>query len=293
MLVTLLGSTDAYAQDGSVARESVTLHYRTVGTGRPLVLLSGGPGLEVEYMRRVAESVPASYQSVLLEQRGTGRSRVTLSQENMTVRHAVEDLEALRLHLKQERLLLVGHSWGGMLAMAYAAAHPERVDRMILISSGGPTTEFFSWFGDNIRTRLRAEDVELERYWTEAAKRGVDKQKAMYESLRAITPGYFFDRGKAMEYAAQTKSTDLNVEASELMFADLRKAYDLRPGLQKLDRPVLILHGHQDPIGDKTAEDIHRLIKGSVLKYFDKCGHFPWIEQPEEFRVAMEGFLKQ
>ena len=89
----------------------------------------------------------------------------------MTLRIAITDLEALRLHLQQERLFLVGHSWGGMLAIAYAAEHPDRVDRLVLIDSGGATLQSTTWFEDNIRARLRPEDVEAERYWTEAGKR--------------------------------------------------------------------------------------------------------------------------
>jgi proline iminopeptidase len=71
----------------------------------------------------------------------------------------------------------------------------------------------------------------------------------------------------------------------------MAKSYDLRAGLQQVDRPVLIIQGHQDPISDKTAEDIHSLIKSSTLKYIAKCGHFPWLEQPEEFRRIMVEFF--
>jgi proline iminopeptidase len=54
---------------------------------------------------------------------------------------------------------------------------------------------------------------------------------------------------------------------------------------------VLIVHGHQDPIGDKTAEDIHALVANSTLTYLNQCGHFPWLEQPDAFRKALAAFL--
>ena len=75
--------------------------------------------------------------------------------------------------------------------------------------------------------------------------------------------------------------------------AGVQLHYDVRPGLRKLDRPVLIVQGHQDPIGDKTAEDIHALIPRSTLTYINKAGHFPWIEQPEDFRRSIAMFLAQ
>jgi proline iminopeptidase len=291
LIAIFLLTPAAYAADGSFTRNGIELHYRTTGTGSPAILLSGGPGLEVAYMTAVGDFLPNSYERVLYEQRGTGRSKVSLTPETMTLQEVVADLEALRVHLKQERLFLVGHSWGGMLAMAYAAAHPDRVDRMILIGPGGPTLEFVQWFRDNIRMRLRPEDLEAERYWDESVKRGVDKDKAALESLRAISPGYFFDRSKGLAFGALITDGDMHVQVNELLFADLAKQYDSLPGLRRLDRPVLIVQGHQDPIGDKTAEDIHDAIKSSALTYINQAGHFPWIEQPEEFRKAIEGFL--
>ena len=284
----------ALAQDGSFVSAGVQLYYRSAGAGVPAVLLSGGPGFEVDYMTPVGDFLPADYRRVFLEQRGTGRSRpATLAPESLTLQTVVADLEALRQHLKQDRLFLVGHSWGGMLAMAYAAAYPDHVDRLILIGSGGPTLEFGQWFDDNIRARLRPEDLEARSYWQEAAKRGVDRDKAALEEVRAITPGYFFDRTKALAFAAQLKDGVLHQDVSSLLFADLAKHYDVRQGLKKLDRPVLIVQGHQDPIGDKTAEDIHALIPRSTLSYINKAGHFTWLEQPEEFRRSIAMFLAQ
>jgi proline iminopeptidase len=289
----LFAPTAALAQDGSFTSAGLELHYRSSGTGTPAVLLSGGPGLKVDYMTPVGDALPASYRRILFEQRGTGRSRAaTITPESMTLKVVVEDLEALRVHLKVDRLLIIGHSWGGMLAMAYAVAHPDRIDRLVLISSGGPTLEFNQWFGDNIRARLRPEDIEAQSYWQAAAKNGVAPDKAVLEGVKAIIPGYFFDRAKGLAFAAATQDGSLHSDSSGMLFADLAKNYDLRAGLKKLDRPVLIVHGHQDPIGDKTAEDIHALIPGSTLAYLNKCGHFPWIEQPEEFRRIVGAFLK-
>jgi proline iminopeptidase len=286
-------STTLYAQDGSFTRDGVQLFYRTAGSGTPAILLSGGPGFTVDYMIPVGEFLPASYQRVFYEQRGTGRSRLpAMTPENMTLQHVVADLEALRVHLRQERLFLVGHSWGGMLAMAYAAAHPDRVDRMILIGPGGPTLEFAQWFNDNIRMRLRPEDIEAERYWDDAPKRGVDVDKAALESIRAITPGYFFDREKGLAFRSMLTDGTITVRVNELLFADMAKGYDSRPGLARLNRPVLIVQGHQDPVGDKTAEDIHKAITSSMLKYINQCGHMPWIEQPDQFRRILAEFLE-
>jgi proline iminopeptidase len=279
------------AQDGSIPRDGFTLYYTTQGSGKRIIFLSGGPRLD-NYLQPAAEVFPAGYQRVFLEQRGTGRSRpAKLTPENMSVRLMVEDLEALRNDLKQERLLLFGHSWGGMLAMAYASSHPDKVDKLILMSSGGPTLESDRWFSDNIEALLHSEDLEARQYWIDAAKHGVDADTAALGRVRAVTPGYFFDRAKGLAFAAGIPKGALHSDAGSLMNADLRKSYDLRDGLRRVEQPVLIIQCHQDPIGDKTAEDIHASIRSSTIQYLDRCGHFPWIEQPDKMRAVVAEFL--
>lgn len=292
LAAALLSPTVARAQDGSFDSGGCQLHYTSTGTGTPIVLLSGGPGLNVAYMLPVAEFLPSGFRSIAFEQRGTGRSRSqAFDSATLTMRTVVEDLEALREQLRQERLFLLGHSWGGMLAMAYAVAHPDRVDQLILVGSGGPTLEFTHWFGDNIEARLRPEDVALRDYWRAAAGNGVDSGKVAVETLRAIVPGYFFDRKVGLSFARSLNEGQYHTDVKERLFAEMRVHYDLREGLKKLKRPVLIIQGHQDPIGDKTAEDIRAAIDGSTLFYINRCGHFPWLEQPEAFRSAIAGLL--
>jgi proline iminopeptidase len=217
-----------------------------------------------------------------------------MTRQNMTVALCVEDLESLRRDLGQERLLLVGHSWGGMLAMAYAAAHPDRVDRLILIGPGGPTTEFFQWFNDSVNGRMYPEDRAVQEYWVSAAKHGVDGEKANLEAIRALTPAYFFDRAKGLAFAQQLHDGSLHALTFSLLESDFnRPEYDSRAGLRELRRPAIIIQGHQDPIGQKTAEEIHSLIRDSILRYIPRSGHFPWLEQPEQFRSAVAEFLKE
>jgi proline iminopeptidase len=283
-----------WAEDGKVRRDGFDLYYRTEGNGTPVVLLSGGPGFDVDYMKEVAGFLPAEYQRIYLEQRGTGRSiPPALSPETISVKLWVEDLEALRIALKQERLFLVAHSGGGIYAQAYAAAHPDRVGRMILIGPGGPTLEFAQWFGDNLTARERPEDVRLVAYWDAAESHGVDHEKASQERVRAVTPAYFYNRAKGLAWAAAIPDGAFHARANELLFADLGKQYDSRPGLRKLKCPVLIVQGHQDPVGDLTAQEIHSTIAGSQLTFLGQCGHYPWVEKPDEFKRTVAEFLKK
>ncbi len=284
-----------FAEDGSFTSNGLELHYKTAGTGTQIVILSGGPGLEVDYMIPAAEPISTTYQKIFLEQRGTGRSRpAQITKENLSLKLMIEDLEALRVHLKQERLILLGHSWGGMYAMAYAAAHPDRIERMILIESGGPTIAFGQWFSDNIESRLWPADIDAQQAAAQAERAAATPAERDAAALRgsiAIMPGYFFDRAKAIEFTKSFKEGSLHRDMGAILSADLPTSYNPGPGLMKLERPVLIIHSHQDPMGDKTAEDIHTLISSSSIRYLNRCGHFPWIEQPKAYAQMIQQFL--
>ena len=103
-------------------------------------------------------------------------------------------------------------------------------------------------------------------------------------------PGYF-DRAKAMEFTKSFKEGSLHRDMGAILSADLPGSYNPGPGLMKLERPVLIIHSHQDPMGDKTPEDIHALISSSSIRYLNRCGHFPSIEQPKAYGQMVQQFL--
>ncbi|MDP9018842.1 MAG: alpha/beta fold hydrolase, partial [Candidatus Eremiobacteraeota bacterium] len=117
-----------------------TLVYQTYGSGKsPWILLAGGPGYEPRYVAPLAGMLASSTRRiVVLNQRGTGLSKSAAADSlQLTVDGEVADLEALRGALHLSSLHLIGHSWGGYLAMAYAAQHPERVAAMVLLDPLG------------------------------------------------------------------------------------------------------------------------------------------------------------
>ncbi len=290
-LAARLAIAQTATRDGVVHRDGIDLYYRMVGSGRPLVLLSGGPGIEVDYMMPVAKELGRSFECVLFEQRGTGRSRSDkMPASQMSVQNAVEDLDALRQALKQDRLLILGHSWGGMLAMAYAAAHPDRVDAMILAGPGGMDLKYQRVFGDNIDMRLWPEDKEaVEKAM--AMTKTADPDEAVLAVMTARTPAYFYDRETALKFARETPPGSLHQKAFNLLMLDASMHYNVRNALRSFDRRVLIIQGHQDPIGDSNVYEIHSVLKNSEIAWLNRCGHFGWIEQPEEFYKAVRGFL--
>jgi len=266
--------------------DNITLHYDSLGHGDPVVVLSGGPGFSVAYMRPVAEVVAKHHRAILFEQRGTGHSAIT-SYDTLTLDSAVSDLEALRQELNVNRLTIVGHSWGGMLAMLYAQAHPEHVGRIVLIDSGGLTTAFMESFSKNLEARESGEDLDKLAYWRDPARKKADPRHAAVEALKAKMPSYFYDRRKAN---VPLGDDDYDSRVFSALGRSL-KNYDVTAGMKKLRAPVLIIHGREDPL--VAAEELHAAIPGSKLVWIEKSGHFPWVEQPAAFRAAIERFLSK
>jgi len=124
-----------------------TLYVEILGTaaGTPLVVVNGGPGFDHTY-EHVAmpgtasawETLARSRRVVFYDQRGNGRSGALKSGQTCTLADQIDDLEAVRVHLGADKIDLLGHSWGGFLAMAYAARHPEHIRHLVTVDSAAP-----------------------------------------------------------------------------------------------------------------------------------------------------------
>jgi proline iminopeptidase len=120
-----------------VARRGFDLHYRVHGSGEPVAILAGGPGFDCDYMEPVALKLAKTHQAILVELRGTGRSiPPAINRETVNARETLADLDAVREQMNLESWTLAGHSFGAILAMAYAIRYPQRVASLVLMNSG-------------------------------------------------------------------------------------------------------------------------------------------------------------
>jgi proline iminopeptidase len=284
-------SEAAPAVEGKIARDGFDLWYRIYGSGRPVLMLSGGPGLDCDYLEPVARELARREQAILVELRGTGRSRPpVVSAETISVETYLADLEALRAHLKIESWTVLGHSAGGSLGLFYAAAHPASVAALVLVSAGHVVHEPDNAVTDNVFMRLSAGEQQQVREL--ATSSGGTPAERTAARMRLMLPGYFFDRGKAAEMAAAMKESSVHFDTMQLLMrALLYPGMDLRPALKDFARPVLVIAGRQDPLDPKVQYETHLALRASTLELVPRCGHFPWIEQPERFYAAVDRLL--
>jgi len=127
-------STPRVTEAGLRSINGTELYVKRMGSGPPVVVVHGGPVLEHGYLLPHLEPLARSYELILFDQRLSGRSAGTVDSASVRLHTFVADIEALRQSLGFERIHLLGHSWGGLLAMRYAIAHTERLSSLILVS---------------------------------------------------------------------------------------------------------------------------------------------------------------
>lgn len=184
----VFGSIQASAQTvDSLQLGNGTLVYSMEGSGEPMLLLSGGPGINSRQMDDVGAFLSKKYCVIYFDQRGTGNSwTFPMDSTTINLKTAVEDIERLRKHLKIDQWNIGAESWGGILSAAYIAHHPKSVKNVIIIGGGELTREMTSIVNNNIELRFQLGDTLIYNYWTDSANVARDPKQAKYQLRRLI-----------------------------------------------------------------------------------------------------------
>jgi pimeloyl-ACP methyl ester carboxylesterase len=271
-----------------------TLAYRRAGSGPPLLCHPGGPGWSSRYFADLG-GLGERLELLLLDPRGTGGSDRPADARAYRIPDYVADLEALRRHLGLETASVLGHSHGGVVAMAWAAEHPEHVDRLVLAST---LPRFGSEQEEALVTGMERHAGEP---WYEDARAALDEEQstsfASDEELAAVVrrelPFYFarFGNGERA-YVEESLAEAPNGDALRLFNAEIFETFDLRPDLELVDAPTLVVTGEQDFIcGPICAAEIAEGVAGAETVLLPDTGHFLFVESPQRFREAVWGFL--
>ena len=260
--------------------------------GQPpaMVMIHGGPGLWEDF-GPLAEMVDDLVEVYRYDQRGSGRSDRVGPYDIAT---AVADLEALRKQWWRPKLILVGHSFGAALALAYAVEHPEHVAALILISGTGVDLEWKEEHKAEAAARRSPDDrnrlaeLHIQRaagVWNEA----VDRE---FCALTWATD--FADRKHDLDRAAALyRAPGPNYEMNSAMTADwARMLLDgFADRVSGIAAPVLLMNGVGDPRPLSATARLALRLPNAELAILDDCGHFPWLEQPEVTRLTLREFL--
>lgn len=289
-LLPAISLAEPVHRTGSVHTGEVDLAYETfgaAGAALPIIAVNGGPGLSHAYMMQndLWRRVAAHRLVVLYDQRGTGASTRVAPNAPQTMDAQVADLEALRKALSLEQVAVLGDSYGGMIAMAYGAAHPEHVSRLILSDSAAPAwKDMVHLLPSVFPDREEAGEAEAKKLAADpqaAAKAGfVNHMRMMFYSpeLRDAYLAHAGDLGIAPQVGAAVHQAIANI--------------DLTPKLAGFKFPTLVITGRYDMnVAPLTAWNMAHAIPGSQLVFFEKSGHLPAYEEPDKYINVLESFL--
>ena len=274
------------------APDGTRLAYETAGTGPHLLCVPGGPGRAAEYLEDLA-GLFTTRTLVLLDNRATGRSEVPADPASLRFDRLADDLDALRAHLDLEVADVLGHSAGAIVAQVWAARHPERVGRLVLVTpsdrlQGGDRGDLGA---------IRATRADEPWYAdAEAAHAALaDASPAEKQALVRATRPFFYGRWDARTQEHAASADRQGSPRAELGFgldADV-DVTDVLADLRALRRPVLVVGGERDAItGVASVHRVADTFPSARAVVLPRAGHFPWVDEPEAFRAAVEPFLQ-
>jgi pimeloyl-ACP methyl ester carboxylesterase len=249
--------------------------WRTDESGPPALLLHGGPGMS-DYLESLASELSGVLTTARYQQRGLAPSLVEGPRDVDThVADAVAVLDALGW----DRAWLVGHSWGGHLAMHVAAAHPERLLGLVVLDGLGAVADGgTAALGANLTAALSDEERARGEELDARDDRGEASEAEKLEQMRLVWPYYFGDPRAAPPMPAFR--FDRTAIATWASIVDHFARRSLELGLPALGVPVLITHGDRSPIPPAEAEHTAALLPHARLVIHAGRGHWPWLEEP-------------
>ena len=287
-------------QEGTIPYGGYQTWYRIVGAKEepgklPLICLHGGPGATHDYLASLEVFASTGRRVILYDQLGWGNSDHPSNPAMWTVELFVEELHTLRQALGLEKAHILGHSWGGMLAMEYALTQPAGLAGLVLADTLASAEE---WARETRRLiqELPAEIQEKIRVHEAAGTTdSAEYKEAMIVFSRRHVGGHIDPQPEWVKEAFKKIGTNevyLTMWGpSEFYVTGTLKDWDITARLGEIRVPALVMCGRDDEATPHMAETIRRGIPGAELVIFEKSAHFPHIEEAEEFMGVLGDFL--
>ena len=286
--------------EGQVEIDGARLYCRAVGEGPAIVVLHGGPDFDHTYLLPELDGLADACRLVYYDQRGRGRSAGNVRPDEVGIESEVADLDGLRRHLGLESVAVLGHSWGGLLAMEYATRHQDRVSHLILLNTAPASAEDALRLRQHFRRArppgdvermqaiasspsYRAGDIDAEAAYYRIHYRIALRRPEQVEEVVARLRVHFTDEGVLTARAIEDRLYDDTWNS---------EGYDLIPRLQALDVPTLVLHGEDDFVPVELAARIADAMPSGRLVVVPECGHFAYLEAPDAVHEHVTALLE-
>jgi proline iminopeptidase len=280
-----------------------SLYVRDIGKGQPVIVLHGGPDFDQSYLAPDLDRWADAFHLIYYDQRGRGKSADRVRPEDVTLSSDLDDIDRVRRHFGLESPIVLGHSWGTVLALEYALRHPTHVSHLILMS---PAPASARDFGLLVEYYTQKQDADLDRQreitasaaYKEGDPAAVTARYRLhfkpaledprdYETLMERMHAAFISQGRQGIVKAQ------RIEDRLMLDTWKRDDYDLLPRLRDLRVPTLVIYGDHDFIPPEIAQHIAQAMPRATLVTLRNCGHFTPLECPEDTRREVDRFLRR
>lgn len=289
----------------------IQLYHFAQGAGRNVLIVHGGPGMPFREPMAGLEPLTGEYRFHYYDQRGCGKSTRPIDRfesqnmyENMTrldqtlgLGAQIADIERIRQLLGEDKLILIGHSWGGFLASLYAAEFPEHVEALILISPANslvmPQPDADSDLFASVRARLPESQLaeydafikdyfDFNKLFTRSDSELIamdEKFGQYYISVAGVTESEMIQQGEPGGWMTWG------------MYVSMGQRHDYRAALKKVTAPVLVLHGVDDLQSEAATRLYSDTFPNAQFAVIENASHFAFQQQPEQFAKLVSDFL--
>jgi proline iminopeptidase len=281
---------------------SALLYARVAGRGRPVIVLHGGPDFDHSYLLPDLDQFGDEFRLIYYDQRGRGRSADNVRPEDVTLASDLDDLDKVRQHFGLDAPVLLGHSWGAVLALEYALRHPTRVSHLVLMNpapvSAADVTLFRKAYLEKLGPDMdRQREIAAGAGYKAADPEAVSARYRIHFKPALTRPGDYERLMAAMRAAFIRQGSEGILKARAIedqLMRDTWQAvgYDLLPKLRSLRIPTLVIAGEDDFIPAAVAEHIAQAVPGAKLVTVKGCGHFAYMECAGDVRGAFSDFFR-
>ena len=258
-----------------------------VADAPPVVCINGGMLYDHSMLWPALSPLAAKRQVILYDQRGRGASSAPANPADATIDDDAADVAAIRRALGIRLWDVLGHSWGGGIAMLATARDLAGVRRLVLVDAVGPTSEWMAPLRENVLRRLHGAQRDAVARITEESLGTPDP--ALHSAYaRAVYPGWFTDP----ELASRFTPPEATSETGAAVLARLRReGYDWRPIVETITTPALVLHGEEDALPLAVSRTNSYILRKARHELIPSSGHMPFWEAPVRFVSLVESFL--
>jgi proline iminopeptidase len=268
------------------------LYYKAIGEGEPILVVHGGPGLEHSYFLPYLNELAKDHKLIFFDMRGHGKSDANIDSSKIQLSYFVDDIEQLRKEFGVNDLILMAHSFGGLVAENYAIKYPKHLKAVILISPSAHDSKYTIDASSVLKQRVTQQDM-IDRETVMSSPEFYKADPKAYEKLYRVNFRASVYRKEVLDSINFSFPNNYK-ERSNL----LRKIYpenwfySIRMKLSEILCPVLIIRGEYEPLSKECYDDLHERLLHSTLVSIPECGHFPFAEAHDRFIKETTKFLK-